>query len=569
MKHFKIKFDPGQPVHKVSKNLYGIFLEDINFAVDGGLNANMVNNYSFGGVYFDRETKKSVNDFLRYWVTDNCIISSRAEGGLAQNSRYARLAVEKQGSLSNLGYNGLSSNRNECAMSIERDSRYKFSCYLRKVEFSGEVYVEVVSGNGNQLIDKKSLDLSAEWNEITVVLTGIETGYGKLVISFVGSGSIDIDCVSLMNEDYWGNNDPKWRHGKLRKDLVQSLSDLKPKFMRFPGGCIVEGQQPGNEYDWKDTVGNLYERNSKFSLWAERVEDGGYNQSYQIGFYEYFCLCEDLGAKPLPTLFAGINCQVRSKAKINLEDSYFENYVVQNYLDLIEFANGKPEKNEWAALREKMGHPAPFNLEMIGIGNENFGKDYHRRFEIIKQAIQAKYPNIKCVLSSGLVPFKLLIAGSWSLARKKYPDVLVDEHSYHTPAWFIKASKRFDKYKRGTAKVYFGEYAANSNLAGKKLNETNSNLYFSALAEAAFLTGVERNSDVVEMTSYAPLFNLVGGSQWYHNLIDFNPSCICLTMNYYVQQLFSANIGEEYLSAKGKLPKGIFAQQQQTLKIYF
>jgi len=457
-----------------------------------------------------------------------------------------------------LGYNGQGINKNQCAMAISVNVKYDFTCNLRNVDFVGEVIVAVKNEQEESLTEAKLLSSTRDWSQSRVELAGLKVGYGKLVITCKGQGQIDIDCVSFMNQDSWGHNDPKWQHGKFRKDLVQALVDLKPKFMRFPGGCIIEGRQAGNEYDWKDTVGNLFERKSKFNLWAERVEGGGYNQSYQIGFYEYFCLCEDLAAKPLPTLFAGLNCQVRTKDKIDKTDSRFRDYVVQNYLNLIEFAKGDPEKSRWAALRRDMGHPEPFNLEMIGVGNENFGKDYHRIFWVIKLAINSVYPEIKCIMSAGLTPFRILIASTWRLARKHFPEVLVDEHSYHSPEWFTKAARRFDRYKRGTAKVYFGEYAANGMLAGKKISTDNSNEFVSALAAAAFLTGVERNSDVVEMTSYAPLLNLAGGSQWHHNLIDFNPSGICYTMNYFVQKMFATHLGEFYIPMAGKLPRNLF-----------
>lgn len=552
---YRIDLNMLKPSHAVSPDLYGIFIEDINFACDGGLNANMVNNYSFDGVYYDNQSKQPVFEYLRYWSVQGGAINSEHKHSLHPNSRYARITVAGTCLLSNLGYNGGKSNKDSCAMAIQKAQMYSFECFIRNQDFAGTITVSVRNQNGTAITDQKTIECSQSWTRQQTRLTGTASAYGKLVIELNGSGTIDLDCVSLMNAGYWNSGDTKWQHGKLRKDLVEALAALQPRFIRFPGGCIVEGKQAGNEYNWKNTVGPLYARKSDYSLWSEKMEDGGYNQSFQIGFYEYFCLCEDIGAKPLPTLYAGMNCQLRTKDKVAIDSPAFDSYVIQNYLDLIEFACGDPEKNKWAALRKSMGHPEPFALSIIGIGNENYGKNYLKKFERIKQAIHAHYPDITCVLSSGYLPFKLFMRPAWRLARKTHPDVIVDEHSYHSPAWFRRQVKRFDRYKRGTAKVYFGEYAANGLMAGAKQTPQTANTFQSAVAEAAFLTGVERNSDVVTMTSYAPLLNLVGSEQWHHNLIDFNPAAYCRTANYLVQQLFAGSIGDKVIPYTGQLPK--------------
>lgn len=553
-----IDFKVFEPAHTVSPDLYGIFIEDINFACDGGLNANMVNNYSFDGVYYDNQTQHPIFDYLRYWSVQGGMMISGQQFPIHPNSRYAQVNVDGKCLLSNLGYNGGKLNKGKCAMAIRKTEHNQFECFIRSKDFAGKITVYVCDENGKTITEQKAIRCSQTWTLQQADLIGKANEYGKLVIELNGTGTVDLDCVSLMNANYWNCSDTKWQHGKLRKDLVDALAELKPRFIRFPGGCIVEGKKAGNEYNWKNTIGSLYERKSDYSLWSEKMEDGGYNQSFQIGFYEYFCLCEDLGAKPLPTLYAGMNCQLRTKDKLDIDSTEFDSYVVQNYLDLIEFAGGDPDQSKWAALRKDMGHPKPFELSMIGIGNENYGKDYLHKFEYIKKAIHEHYPQITCVLSSGFLPFKMFMRPAWNLARKKYPTVIVDEHSYHSPKWFQKQVKRFDRYKRGTAKVYFGEYAANGLMAGIKQTSQNANTFESALAEAAFLTGVERNSDVVVMTSYAPLFNLVGSEQWNHNLIDFNPAGYCRTANYLVQQLFADNVGKEVISHGGKLPPKLF-----------
>ena len=386
----------------------------------------------------------------------------------------------------------------------------------------------------------------------------------------------DLDLVQFMDADYWGVGDPKWRYGKLRRDLVEAIAALHPAFVRFPGGCIVEGVTPGNEYRWKDTVGALPARRAQYSMWSFKMPDGSsYCQSYQIGFYEYFCLCEDLGAKPLPTLFAGIACQSpgRDPRHMDTDSEPFRRNVIQDYLDLIEFANGDPNTSPWAAVRRDMGHPEPFGLDMIGVGNENFGADYVDKFDRIATAIHKRYPDILCVMSAGLFPFRPAMARTWHHARAIANGVtgtgtgtststgatfhgplaavgsatgdaiVVDEHSYHSPAWFESQAHRFDDYPRCGAGVYFGEYSANGYFAGQPQTEQGANTWRSALGEAAFLTGCERNSDVVRMTSYAPLLAHIPAKGWAQNLIEFNPAHVNPTVNYEVERLFSTHLG--------------------------
>lgn len=282
--------------------------------------------------------------------------------------------------------------------------------------------------------------------------------------------TFDLDLVQFMDADYWGAGDPKWRYGKLRRDLVETIQALHPAFLRFPGGCIVEGVTPGNEYRWKDTVGSLAARRQQYSMWSFKMPDGSsYSQSYQSGFYEYFCLCEDLKAKPLPTLFAGIACQSpgRDPRHMDINSATFRNNVIQDYLDLIEFANGDPESSSWAAVRRDMGHPEPFGLDMIGVGNENFGADYVAKFDMISEAIHERYPDMLCVMSAGLFPFQPAMKRSWDHARALAATdsgahdsatgdaIIVDEHSYHSPEWFASQASRFDAYPRCGARRLF------------------------------------------------------------------------------------------------------------------
>lgn len=587
----KLTVGKAEQGHPVSPELYGIFFEDINFSCDGGINANMVNNYSFDGVYFSNEEKAAVEDFLRYWKIDGGSLESGCEGALHQNSRYARVSTDGRAVLSNLGFNGGRVHGNECAMSIRKGQEYEFGCWMRNVDFQGTVSVRIADGEDHALTETAEIKLAGDgaWEKTGAAVCGIADAYGKLELVLEGKGALELDCVSFMDTDCWHRDDPKWRYGKLRKDLITALADMKPSFLRFPGGCIVEGQLPGNEYNWKDTVGELYERKSNYNLWSEKMEDGGYNQSYQIGFYEYFCLCEDLGMKPLPTLSAGLNCQIRSTQRgekvcpnIPTDSAEFKTKIVDNYLDLLEFAAGAPDSGKWAALRAGMGHPEPFYIDRIGIGNENYGEDYYERFAIIEKAIHERYPDIICVFCAGVHPFEEDVMGLPGLKKvydfaQQYPGVLVDEHSYHTPQWFEEQSTRFDSYRRGGSRVYFGEYAANSMLGQvsesgesegmRPMNESNK--LDTALGEAAFLTGVERNSDVVAMASYAPLFNLIDSDQWNHNLINFNPRTICLSTNYYVQKMFAAHLGTRYLPISGELPEHVYVSVTEDEKRIF
>lgn len=549
----------------ISPDLFGIFLEDINFAVDGGLNSNKINNYSFDGVYRGVQSRGPVSDPLRYWIVDAGQLLSGCKNPLSENSRYGIIRSTDKAVVYNLGFNGQKVNKDRCAISVRRGQGYVFSAYIRCDNYTGTVTVSIVEKDGTVLTTPVTFEpKSTDWVRVEFPVECENSGYGKLKIELLGEGELHLDCVVFRSKDVWGKDDPKWRHGYFRRDLVEALKELHPRFMRFPGGCIAEGDFYNNEYNWKNTVGELYERKSNYNLWGESIPDGGYNQSYQIGFYEFFCLCEDLNMKPLPTLWAGINCQYRALGRkeklheIAIDDPRFKTDVIDLYLDLIEFANGDPDKNEWAALRKKMGHPKPFGLDRIGIGNENFDEVYFEKFNVIKAAILEKYPYMKIILAAGGSPEHDALDPIWDFAKSKHPDVILDEHSYNSPEWFIREEKRYDNYERGTTKVYMGEYAANGMRETQRRSGENGNYYESALAEAAFMCGLERNGDVVEMSSYAPLFNLISSDEWRHNLIDFNPEHVCLTSNYLVQRLFGATAGNEYIPVNGEKPERVF-----------
>lgn len=564
--------------HDVSPLLYGIFLEDINFACDGGLSSNKIANHSFDGRFLEKSeaadqmtiirTKKAPaieNDPLRYWqVTGGVLESCTKDGASRRNPCYAALTSEGDARLTNRGFNGGQKHLGECAISIEKGHLYHFSCWLRSRGYDGALTVQVTREDGTPLTPAAELSALDAWQQLHLDLEGTDTGYGELCLHFTGKGTIDLDCLVLEDCDYWGKDNPKWTGGHFRKDLVEALQALHPSFMRFPGGCIVEGLCPGNEYHWKHTIGPVVDRIPKVNLWGTTFAEKGYCQSNQIGFYEYFLLCEDLNMEPLPIVWAGLNCQFRSVEALDTDSPEFLDEVVRNALDLIEYANGDPAESPWAALRARAGHPEPFGMKMIGIGNENYGADYHEKFRKVKAAVQAKYPDMVCILSSGAFPQGEDFDETWRLARSEFTDVRVDEHFYSSNEWVIGQIHRYDNYPRGTAQVFLGEYAANDVAVPHK-----PNTFGSALAEAAFLTGVERNSDVVAMTSYAPLFAMVDGAHWNHNMIWFNQQTHMCTANYHVQQLFGAHLGTRYLPLEGDLPENVCLSLTADDKAYY
>jgi alpha-N-arabinofuranosidase len=321
-KTFSITVSADRELHKVSDTLFGIFMEDINWTLDGGINANMVNNPSFDGKYIKalkypvlkfflvKFKESEIVDRLRHWQLTGGKLESWHEDPVAENSWYARVTVDDQCQLENLGYNGFKRQPKAYAMSIQKGQEYEFSCYARSRNYQGDISISVNNENGEPLTGTVKLGPTSSWKQWTLSIPGTQTGYGKLVIQFEGHGEVDLDGVSLMTTDTWGWGDPRWSQGKLRRDMVEAIRDLKPRFMRFPGGTLVTGTGPGNEYNWKETLGPVINRKGKYNLWGMFVKDGDYFQSYHVGFYEYFLLCDDLGMEPVPIVFAGVNAQM-------------------------------------------------------------------------------------------------------------------------------------------------------------------------------------------------------------------------------------------------------------------
>jgi alpha-N-arabinofuranosidase len=416
-------------------------------------------------------------------------------------------------------------------MGIMKDEQYNFSVYARLSENSDiKMTAELITSSGKVIGKTELSGFSGSWKkyQATMIASATEKK-AQLRIILSGKGSMDIDMMSLFPNDTW-----KGRPNGLRKDIVQFIADLKPGFVRFPGGCIVEGRNLANRYQWKTTIGPVEERTLIMNRWNVEIESRqapDYFQSFGLGFYEYFQLAEDLGAEPLPILNCGMSCQFNAAEVVPLEnlDPY-----IQDALDLIEFANGEIT-SKWGGLRAQMGHPGKFNLKFIGVGNEQWDEQYIERYKIFEKAIKSKHPEIKIVSGSGPYSAGRYFEYGWSELKKLSPD-LIDEHYYMSPDWFLKNATRYDNYDRNSIKVFAGEYAAH----GKEGTESESrNTWWSALCEAAFMTGLERNADIVNMASYAPLLAHVDAWQWRPDLIWFDNLTTMGTPNYYVQKFFS------------------------------
>jgi alpha-L-arabinofuranosidase len=523
--------DASKPIADVQPTMWGVFFEDINFGADGGLYAELVKNRSFEfNVPLMGWTEKNKGRFSNNNESGSILVINRAGKGLS-NPRVARVNVNADNGygISNEGFRG---------MGIKKDLKYNFSLMASQSNGSTKIRIELVDEAGNKLGEATVSPMGSEWKKYSVSFTATRTeAKAKLNLWFEGKGILDIDMVSLFPSDTW-----KGRESGLRGDLVQLLADMKPGFLRFPGGCIVEGRELASRYQWKKTVGDASTRELIINRWNQEFAHRpapDYFQSFGLGFYEYFQMAEDIGAEPLPILSCGMACQFNSAEVVPMDqlDPY-----VQDALDLIEFANGDAT-TAWGKLRTAMGHPAPFNMKMIGVGNEQWGPQYIERYKSFVKAIKDKYPAIKIVTSNGPFPEGELFEFADKELRALNAEI-IDEHYYAKPEWFLKNTTRYDKYDRKGPKIFAGEYAAQSVGIASPDNKNN---WDCALAEAAFMTGLERNAEVVTMCSYAPLFAHSEGWQWTPDLIWFDNLKAYGTPNYHVQKLFSLNKGTKVL----------------------
>jgi len=399
-------------------------------------------------------------------------------------------------------------------------------------------------------------NFASHWNKISAELHPKATDpKARLDVIMEGAGTVDCDTISLFPRHTW-----KDRPGGLRADMVQMLAEMKPGFLRFPGGCIVEGSQLDRRYQWKNTIQPVPDRKLIVNRWNYEFEHRptpDYFQSFGLGFYEFFQLCEDIGAQPLPILNCGMACQFNSGELVPMTE--LDPYI-QDTLDLIEFANG-PVESPWGAKRAAMGHPAPFNMKMMGVGNEQWGPQYIERYTAFAKVLKEKHPEIMLVSDAGPSPADDRFNFLWPKLRELHADI-VDEHCYDHPIWFFTNTTRYDHYDRNGPKVFMGEYAAQS---VDVVSPKNRNNLECALAEAAYMTGLERNADVVRMASYAPLFANSEAWQWTPDLIWVDSLRVYGTPDYYVQQLFSRNRGDTVLPVE---LRGADAPPAQIQRLY-
>ena len=500
----KISVDVAAPGHKIAPTLWGIFFEDINLSADGGIYPELVQNRSFE----DAETPENWKFASPDGKSSSAIAHADYDAKPAitplnpLNRKSLRVRAGGDFTLENGGYWG---------MNIVKGGTYHLKLAGRATDgFHAPITAKIISASGKELASGELKTFTDKWGYQTLALTASDSDpKAKLVLAASGNGTLFLDMVSLLPEKSWND------HG-LRPDLAESIAALKPAFLRFPGGCWVEGDTMDKMYQWKKTIGDIDARTPLWNIWK-------YNATHGLGFHEYLVMCEDLRAEPL----FDINCGMSHKEVVPMTQM---GQWVQDALDAVEYANGLVT-SYWGGLRAKAGHPAPFDLKYLEIGNENGGEEYRERWSLMQRAIHAKYPQIQ------------FIANHWKGGYPKEPRAdIVDEHFYNTPEWFMAHADYFDKYDRNGPKIFVGEYAVTRNTGKGNLR--------GAIGEAAFMTGLERNSDIVTMASYAPLFVNLNHRAWPVNLINFDSTKWFGLPSYYVQKLFAENRGDTYLPTK-------------------
>ena len=513
----------------IQPTMYGIFFEDINYAADGGLYGELVKNRSF----------EFPDPYMGWNVYGN--IQLKNDGPFDKNPHYVRLGYsghsDKFSGLENEGFFGIG---------YENGAEYRFSVWARVPE-GGEAEVRVMlcdpatMGERQQFAEQTVKVNSKEWKKYQVVLKSNKTvNKGTLRLMLARrSAVVDLEHISLFPVDTW-----KGRENGMRKDLAQALADLHPGVFRFPGGCIVEGTDLATRYQWKNSVGPVENRPLNENRWHYTFDYRffpDYFQSYGLGFFEYFQLCEDFGSEALPVVSVGLSCEFQNGA--NMSPAHVPLDQLQPYIDdvidLIEFANGDPAKNQWAKLRADMGHPEPFGLKFVAIGNEQWGEIYPEHLQPFLDQVRKVHPEIKIIGTSGPDSEGQQFDYLWPEMKRMKAD-LVDEHFYRPESWFLAQGNRYDNYDRKGPKVFAGEYACHGR--GKKWNH-----FEAALLEAAFMTGMERNADIVHMATYAPLFAHIEGWQWRPDMIWFDNLRSMRSCSYYVQQMFSLNKGSNVI----------------------
>jgi alpha-L-arabinofuranosidase len=586
--------------HNVSDTLYGISLEDASYAGDGGLVSNLVCNNSF------EYTAKP--DYA--WEFGNVSpVLSTSEPINSNNPSYQTLTVDGKGIIKNLGFTELydyktykysDKGATSADMGFEEGVSYDFSCYVKNVDFNGTISVYLDSkNNSSNVVQLSTSNISTKsWSKLSTTLKSSATEDGALAIEFDGTGSISIDFVSLVPKTAHGYGTEEWKYVTLREDLFEAIQNLNPSFIKFPGGCLAEGDELSNIYSWKNTIGELVSRQQFKNHYANDDNGNYYNNTNSMGYHEYFQLCEDVGAIAIPVVSAGITCQsnndydtyLNAYKKISMSDDEWKSYLVnslgydendsegissytdyitslginsqtdfekyldtialrpdtddfnnyaQDILDLIEYANGDSNATYWGALRSANGHSEPFNVKYIQIGSDNWGDVYNRNFDALKKIINEKYPDIVVIASTD--------SNYESDITENYSDIIIDEHYNVSDDDMIANNDRYDSYDRDGLPVIVSEYSAVPSGFGTMITKNN---IWSAVVEAGFMTGFERNSDIVTMSSYATTLAKLNANSNDENMIWFDSQDIVLTPNYYTQMLFSNNVGTKYIDTE-------------------
>ena len=546
-------------------DLFGIFFEDINHAADGGLYAELIQNRAFEFDPIDNKNYHALYAWMPCQLDEKNGQTDAADVSLTiltespytkKNPHYLRITANSAAAgVKNLGFNS--------GIALEGGETYHFSCYLRKIDEPVTVKACLIGKEGQIYASCELTADASDWKKYTAdlkIAEGTSCTDANLALVCMTPGSVEVDFVSLFPAHTYKN-----RPNGLRKDLCEMLEAMHPKFIRFPGGCLVhDGQLDENArdsmYRWKNTIGPVEERPARRNNW-------GYNQTLGLGYYEYFQLAEDIGAEPLPVLPAAYDPHHQRKVPLDELGPW-----IDDALDLIEFANGD-ESSEWGKVRVQLGHKAPFGLEYLGIGNEQWqmdNTDFIARYKIFEQRIHAKYPEIKLIGSAGPDVTSNHYTDAWEFYRKEKKNnpnfvYAIDEHYYMPPKWFLEHNDFYDNYPRDI-KVFAGEYAAHDpeiNIA-----HVSKNNWKAGISEAAFLTGIERNADVVALSSYAPLFARVNYTQWAPDLIWMDENTSWGTPSYYVQKLFSKFRAESTLDLGDQIEKlraqGIYCSAGET-----
>ncbi|MBE6720398.1 MAG: hypothetical protein E7571_07065 [Ruminococcaceae bacterium] len=600
--------------HKVSPLLYGVSLDNVSFALDGGLVSDLINNGSF-----ENESKPE-----NAWVFDNIdAVLSHDDAINTSNPSYETLTVDGKGTLENLGYteiydyktydfNEKSSLKGD--MGFFEGVDYDFSCYVKNVDFSGNISVYLNSKNNSDNIIQMAINGvgNTEWTKISTTLHSAATEDGSLVVVLDGSGTIKFDFASLVPQNSYGYGKEEWKYTTLRSDMTEAIKNLNPSFIRFPGGATTGGKN--SIYNWKDTIGELSQRKQSVNVW-EDADGGRYAiNTNAMGYHECFQLCEDLNAEPVPVVNAGLVSQERGSyadltvayQKLNMDDDAWRAYLVnehgfdekdddgieaytkhidslgikskadyqkqvekmilkpgsaelnnyiQDVLDLVEYATADSKTSYWGALRSANGHSEPFSLKYLAIGSGNWGDVYFENLQAIYSAVHKAYPKLKLIVSAGTTADGSDFESSWDTINQQFASAVADEHYSVSGDWMLEHTDRYDSYDREGAAVMLGEYGAFSEDFGTMITKTNMH---TAAAVGAYMTGLERNSDIVTMTSLAPAFAKVNANAVDESLVWFDSQSLAYSADYYTELLFANNIGTHYVDANFTAVEGLY-----------